>query len=118
MFQDPQSITINAVAQSLSRIKTDGLSSTYSTSDGLYVLVLSHEITKANRVRSLIKLTQKKVVTNPLDNTNDYDTTTIQITIDRPEFGWSATELGYLLSGLPAWVNSGGNVLKIYTKES
>jgi hypothetical protein len=82
------------------------------------MLLLSHENTKSGRVRTLAKFTQRMVVTDPITSEQDYDTTTVQITIDRPVVGWTAVTLGYLITGITAWINSGGNVLKLYGQES
>jgi len=117
MFTDPITITVNGVAKTLSKISSEGTSSTYATPDEEYLYKISHQVTNAGRVRSTLELTQKKVVTNPLDSTNDYDTVLFRYLIDRPLFGWSATELDYVKAGLAAWLTT-ANLTKLFGKES
>jgi hypothetical protein len=103
MLADPQSITFNSVVTSMPRIATNGMSSRYQSSDGNLILEISHTI-KKGRVRTLTKLTQRKQVTDPLTQITDYDTATEQIIQDRPEYGWTPTEIGYVWSALRGFV--------------
>jgi hypothetical protein len=52
-----------------------------------------------------------------LDNTNDYDTQSTYTVVERPEFGFSQTELEHQLLGLNAEQDS-AFVGKIYAGES
>lgn len=122
MFSDPISITIAGAAKTLNRVSTGDRKATYQTADELWTLTISHQQTgKGNtRTRSLIVLTQKKVVTNPLDSSNDYDTMSYQVVVDRPAFGFSQQELIDAITGFNAWevASSNAAVAKIYGKES
>lgn len=107
MFADPQSITVNSVAKSMPRVMTKDLSAQYQTDDQLFKLLISHQMTTKNRVRSLARFDQRKIVTNPLDSTKqDWDFCSVSIVIDRPEFGWSAAEVDYLVAGFKAWLDT------------
>jgi len=117
MFTDPISITVNGVTKSMARISTGTMSSVYSTSDGLFTLTLSHQETGKQRVRTLVKFVQKAIVTNPLDSTNDYDTMTLSLTIDRPMAGFTIVQLEQLTAGFISWLTN-ANVDKLYGKES
>jgi hypothetical protein len=117
MFADPQSVSINGVAKSCVRISSDGQKSIYRTADGLWTYTISHQTLANGRIRSLVRLDQRKVVTNPLDNTNDYDTQSTYTVVERPEFGFSQTELEHQLLGLNAEQDS-AFVGKIYAGES
>jgi len=55
-LSDPQTITIATVAQTLNLIETQGLSSTYRTSDGVWELKISHQTVLKNRTRRLVRL--------------------------------------------------------------
>jgi hypothetical protein len=112
-FADPTTITLNSVANTLNKIKEVGLSTLYSSADQNLQLELSHQPLKNGRIRTLARLVQRKVVTNPLDSTQDYDTVTVNATIDRPGYGWTAAEIGYLVGGLTAFLSS-ANVTKLY----
>jgi len=105
-FSDPITITVNSVAKVMPRIatKTEGntSSSTYATADGMWELFISHARSKG-RVRSLVRFTQKGIVVNPLDSTNDYDTLIDQRVLDRPEFGFTSTQLSQQVAGFSAW---------------
>jgi len=105
MLTDPQSVTINTVATDLVKIKDAGLETTYSNSDQTLQLVVTHSTAKNGRVRTLCKLTQRKIVTNPLDSTNDYDTTTVSVQIDRPGYGWTKEQVDYVVAGLKGWLS-------------
>jgi hypothetical protein len=118
VFTDPQSVTRNSVAISLAKTKVGDLNSFYQSADGNYTLTISHQETNAQRVRTLVKLTERKVVTDPLSTANDYDTCQFQLTIDRPLVGWSATEIGYMVTALTGLVNGTGVVAKLYGEES
>jgi len=108
-LSDPITITVNAVAKVMPRIATTSTGnitgSTYATADGLFQLEISHTRSKG-RVRSLIRFTQKAIVTNPLDSTNDYDTLVDQRVLDRPDFGFTATQLSQQVAGFSAWEDS------------
>lgn len=111
MLTDPQTITVNAVAKAMPRVKQDGLSSLYQLADETFKLEISHQTNSKkgstfNRIRSLIRFTQRAIVTNPLDSTNDYDTLSIQIVIDRPNYGFTSAQLDQLRAGLATWFDT------------
>jgi hypothetical protein len=119
-FPDPTVFTVNSIAKSMARISSTGTSSTYQTADGLFRLEISHQSSRKdgkNRVRSLVRFTQKAVVTNPLDSTNDYDTLPIQVVFDHPEFGFTDVQMGQNAAALFAFLSS-GNITKIFGQES
>lgn len=117
MFADPQSVTVATVAKSMPKTSTSGTSSVYEMSDGEYTLSISHQITGKKRVRSLVRFDHKKVVTNPVDSSTDYDTSSLQIIIDRPEFGFTSTNVADDWAGLKAWLDA-TVVGKLYGRES
>lgn len=106
MFSDPQSVTINAVAQSLARIQMTGKSATYQKSDGVWKLIISHQEVGAKRIRTMVRLEQRAIVTNPLDSTNDYDTLVDYHVIDRPVYGFTLTQVQQQVAGLNAWLDN------------
>jgi hypothetical protein len=117
LLADPQSVTVNSVAQSLAKTSTTGQSSVYEKSDGTYKLTVSHQVTKGDRIRSLIRFDHKAVVTNPLDASNDYDTQSVQIVLERPNFGFTSTDLANDWAGIKAWLDT-TMVGKIFGRES
>jgi len=119
-FSDPITITVNGSAKAMPRISmsTQGktVSSMYATADGLWTLFISHTVSNG-RIRSLVRFTQKAIVTNPLDSTNDYDTIVDSRVLERPEFGFTSTQLSQLVSGFSAWEDA-TVVGKLFGQES
>jgi len=113
---DPQSVTINAVAQSMPRIVTGDRKSTYQKNDGVWTFEISHTPNK-DRIRSMVKLTQRAVVPDPLTAVNDYETLITYLVVDRPLAGFSMVQLEQQVAGFVAWL-SNANVDKIYGQES
>jgi hypothetical protein len=107
MFADPQSITVNAVAQSMPRVETSTRKSIYQKNDQTFTLTISHQTGKDQRIRHLARFDQRAIVTNPLDNTKqDYDTLTFYVVIDRPSYGFSMTQTEQLIAGFKTWLDN------------
>lgn len=117
MFSDPQSVTINSVAQSMPRVSQKDRSAVYMKGDQSYTLSISHSAAAQGHVRSLVRLDQRAVVTNPLDSTNDYDTMTFYCVLDRPTYGFTQAQAEQLVAGFQAWLTA-GNVDKLWGQES
>jgi hypothetical protein len=105
MFADPQSVTINSVAKSMPRISSKDLSATYQKDDQSFKLTISHLISN-KRIRSMVRIDQRAIVPDPLTAVNDYETLSFYFVIDRPEAGFSATEVDYLVQGLKTWLDT------------
>lgn len=116
MFADPQSVTVNAVAQSMPRISSTGQKSIYRKSDGTYQLTISHSESN-NRVRSMARIDNKAIVTNPLDSTNDFDTLSFYVVVDRPVFGFTSTQVDQLIAGFKTWLDT-TTISKLFAQES
>jgi len=116
MFADPQTVTVNAVAKVLARISTSAQSAIYQNVDETFKLTISHQ-KSGTRTRSMVRIDQREVVTNPLDSTNDYDTLSFYCVFDKPEYGFSTAQVEQLIAGLQAWLN-GAAVDKLIGKES
>lgn len=104
MYADPQSVTVNAVAQSMPRQGTtapDRLG-TFSTADGTFTFDIRQNKT-ANRFRREVRLTQKKVAADPISTLNKEISTSVMIVVDEPRWGFSDVELGYLTAAILAW---------------
>lgn len=106
MLADPQSITVNAVAQSLPRTLLEGSRATYQSADGLFTMVVSHTNASGNRIRTMVRVDQKAIVPDPLTAVNDYETMGVYIVIDRPLAGFTATQVDYLVQALKAWLTT------------
>lgn len=116
MLTDPQIVTVNAVAQSMPRISTKDLSSIYQTADEMFKLTISH-ITSNKRVRTMSRIDQRAVVTDPLTSENDYDTLGLYYVLDRPEVGFSVAQIQQLVTGFQAW-NTSAIIAQLVGKQS
>jgi len=119
-LSDPQSVTVNAVAQSMPRILVSGTSSTYAKSDESFKLTISHQKTasKGNRrIRSMARIDQRAIVPDPLTAVNDYETLSFYVVIDRPEAGFSSTQTEQLITGFKTWLDA-TMIGKLYGQET
>lgn len=116
MFADPQVVTVNSVAQSMPRISTNGLKTTYQKNDMSYTLNISHTPAK-DRVRSMARLDQRAVVPDPLTAVNDYETLSFYVVVDRPLAGFSSTQVDQLITGFKTWLDSTA-IGKLFGQES
>jgi hypothetical protein len=116
MFADPQSITVNAVAQSLPAIERNGNSSTYQKDDGAYKLTVSHQYGKRKRFQ--VRVDTSKIAADPLAAANNqiYGAS-VYLVIDGPNVGYSNSELRDLSAALTGWATS-ANVLKVLGGET
>lgn len=117
MFADPQSITINTVEKSLVKVKPEANQSMYQTADEAFKMRLSHQDAKNARRRHMARIDERKVAADPITAENDYVNCGVYIVIDEPEYGFSDSEIAYLVSGLTDWLASGTNVAKLLAGE-
>lgn len=115
-FADPQSVTVNSVAQSLARISSNGGSSEYQKDDRSYKLTISRTIGK--RRRYLVRLDARKIAPDPLASANNLEyTTAVYAVIDCPKIGYTNAEIRDIALGLVGWLTS-ANVLKVVGDEN
>jgi hypothetical protein len=118
-FADPQSLTINAVAQTLPRVSSGTNESTYTKDDGTVKMAVRHSYGK--RDRSTIRVDFKKVAADPfLSGVNKEYSMAVYLVIDTPPVGFTNTEQKYVVDALSAYLtaSSGANVTKILGGES
>lgn len=119
MYADPQSITINAVANSLPRVSTNGASSLYQKDDGNVKLSISHAYNK--RTRRVARVEFKKTAQDPLfPAQNTPYNMMAYVVVDVPPTGFSVTEQKQIVDSLTAWLSasSGANVTRLLGGES
>jgi len=120
MLSDPQTITVNAIAKAMPRIITEGSRSFYQLPDLTFSLEIKHRAVKRDkksRTVSLVTFTQRKVVPDPLTAVNDYETLAESVQFDRPDSGFSSTEVDQQWAGFKTWFDS-TITGKIYGRES
>jgi len=120
LFSDPQSVTINAVAQSMPRIEVDGKKAIYQKADQTFTLTISHRSSKnkgRERISSVIRLDQRAIVADPLTSVSDYDTVSVWLVIDRPIYGFTVTQVQQLVAGFESYLDATA-VSKVFGQES
>lgn len=117
MFADPQTVTVNAVAQTLPAISREPMKSTYREDIGEYELVISHQENRS-RNRRTVRLNRVKTTSDPFIPANNVEVShSVYLVIDAPLAGFTNTELKDDALGLAAWLTS-ANVLKVLGGES
>lgn len=116
-FADPQTVTVNAVAQTLARVSSEPMKSIYREDIGEYELVISHQ-EQSKRNRRVVRLNRKILSADPfIPAQNVEQRHSIYMVIDAPIAGYTNTQLKDDVLGLAAWLSS-ANVLKVLGGES
>nr|QDH87537.1 MAG: hypothetical protein H4Rhizo451596_000002 [Leviviridae sp.] len=104
-FADPQSVTINSVANSLARTGSGVNTGSFSKDDGLVKLDVSHQYGK--RTRRLIKLTHAKIAADPLISAQSVKySMSVSLVIDQPITGYTVAEAKQIVDGLTAYLTA------------
>lgn len=103
-------------AGTLPRVETDDLRAAYISNDENTRFDISHNDTKV-RVRSLGKITIRKVAPDPVSAVNQSIEASLQFVIDRPKFGFSLADLEAERVRFIAWLTT-ANFAKLFGKES
>lgn len=105
-FADPQSVTINAVANSLPRVSNGVNSGAFQKDDGSVKLEVSHQY-GAKRTRRLVRLTHTKIAADPLmPSTNTRYSMSVNMVVDTPVTGYSITEAKQIVDALTAYLTA------------
>lgn len=119
MLADPQSVTINAVANSLPRTTSAADLGIFNNADGTIELKITHQTSK--RKRKTIRLDVKKTAPDPLISAqNIVYSMSAYLVVDVPPTGYTVAEQKLQVDGLTAWLtaSSGANLLKVLGGES
>ncbi len=119
MLADPQSVTINAVAQSLPAIARGVNQSAYQKDDGNVKLSISHSYGK--RTRRTVRLDFSKIAADPLvSSTNIKYSMSSYLVIDTPVTGFTVAEAKQIVDALTAYLtaSSGAKVTSVLGGES
>lgn len=117
MFADPQTITISTVAQTMPRVEVGNRRAVYRKADGTHILTISHASASGNRMRSMVRIDKNAVVPDPITQVNDTETLGVYLVIDRPEQGFTVSEVDAVIQGLKAWLTTAA-VTALYGQES
>jgi len=119
MFNDPQSVTINAVANSLPRVSVGDHTASYTKDDETVTMTVTHQTTKSGRVRRTVRLDVNKIATDPfVPSTSRKVSSTVYFTLDEPKDGsFSNAEDLSNAKGLVGWLTD-ANLTKLIAGES
>jgi len=123
MLTDPLAVTLNATitpsggtALNLPRIRTDGYSSEYQSSDGLYSAKITH--TRGNRVRSEFRMDFYTTYEDPTTGLTKNVSASAYVVVNRPQAGFTTTQLKNILFAACAYAGVTANADKILALES
>lgn len=119
MLSDPQSVTINAVANSLPATGRGVNTSNYTKDDGTVKLSASHVYGK--RTRRVARLDFSKIAADPLVSAQNIKySMSAYLVVDLPITGFTVVEAKYIVDALTKWLtdSSGANTSKILGGES
>lgn len=120
MFADPQTVTVNAVAQTLPAISREPMKSVYREDVGEYELVITHQETP-KRNRRVVRLNRKAVTADPFIPAQNVEVShSVYLVIDSPIAGFSVTQLKDDIVGLCGWLtaSSAAATVKVLGGES
>jgi len=107
---DPQSITINAVANSLPRISSGVNSGVFQTNDGNVKLTVQHTYGKRNR--HVLRVDSSKIAPDPLVSAqNIKHSMSTYIVFDTPVTGYTVTEAKQVIDGFIAALSASSGAL-------
>lgn len=118
-FADPQSVTINAVANSLPRTSSGVNSGVFTKDDGNVRLSVSHQYAK--RTRRTIRLDHSKIAADPLISAQNIKySMSAYLVVDMPITGYTVAEAKQIIDGLTAYltVSSGARVTQLLGGEN
>lgn len=117
---DPQSVTINSVAQSLPRVSSSENAGIFRKDDGAYKLSVSHAYANS-RVRHLVRLDQVKTAADVYQPAvNAISKMSVHMVVDVPLVGFTIVQQKYDVDGFLAALSasSGALITKILGGES
>lgn len=103
-FADPQSITINAIANSLPRVSSGVNQGSFSKDDGTVKLAVSH--TYGNRTRRVVRIDHSKIAADPLTSANSKFSMSTYLVVDIPTVGYTVAEAKQVIDGLTAYLTA------------
>jgi hypothetical protein len=104
-FADPQSVTINAVANTLPRISSGVNTGAFQKDDGNVKLTVAHLYGK--RTRRTIRLDHSKIAADPLISAQNIKySMSAYLVIDVPITGYTVAEAKQIVDGLTAYLTA------------
>lgn len=117
MYADPQSVTVNSVAQSLPNVGRSLDTGKYATPLKDYVLTIGHSAGRRNQHR--VRLDYSKIIVDPYASTRNVNVSmSVYTIIDVPTVGFTALEMGYPVTALADWLKASTNTARLIGGES
>lgn len=119
MLTDPQTVTINAVAQTLPRTSSGVNQGVFTKDDTTVKLSISH--TYAKRTRRMVRIDFSKIAADPLISSQNIKySLSAYLVVDLPTTGFTVAETKLVTDGFLAWMtaSSGANMTKVLGGES
>jgi hypothetical protein len=120
-FSDPETITVNAVAQTLARVASGTNAGSLQTSDGNFRLDISHSY-GGSRNRHTLAVRQRKIAADPLISAQNAEfSMSFRVTVDVPNNqGFTIAEQKLLTDGVITWLqaSSGAKMSKLMGGEN
>jgi hypothetical protein len=114
-YADPQSVTINSVANSLPRVGAGPDSGNFKANDGNVVLTVKHS--NGRRLRHTARLDFSKIAADPLiSSTNIKYSMSAYVVVDAPVTGFTVAEQKQIVDALTAWLAAGAGAANSTTK--
>jgi hypothetical protein len=118
-YADPQSVTINAVAQSLPRISSGQSSGVFQKDDATVKLSVSHQVGK--RARRAIRLDFNKIAPDVFNTASNLrQAMSVSLAVDVPLTGFTIAEQKQIVDALTAYLtaSSGSKVTQLLGGEN
>jgi len=104
-FADPQTVTINSVANSLPRTSSGANSGAFSKDDGTVKLSVSHSYAK--RTRRTVRIDHTKIAPDPfVSGQNVRYSMSTYIVVDTPISGYTIAEQKQIVDALTAYLSA------------
>lgn len=104
-FTDPQTVTINSVAQTLPRTSSGINTGNFSKDDGTVKLAISHQYGK--RTRRMARVDHQKYAADPLvSSQNVLRSMSVYLVVDTPLQGYTITEQKQIVDALVAYLTA------------
>lgn len=104
-YADPQSVTINAVANTLPRVSFGVNAGAFQKDDGLVKLSVSH--TYAKRTRRSLRLDFSKIAADPLISAQNIRySMSAYVVVDLPTTGFTVAEAKYIVDALTLYLTA------------
>lgn len=106
-FADPQSLTINAVANTLPRVSSGANSGVFMKDDGNVALRVSHQY-GAKRTRRTIRVDHRKIAADPLlSGANNQYSMSTYLVVDTPTgAGYTVAEAKAIIDAFTAYLTA------------